>query len=293
MELFHHWHPKKAIPLVLLAWLLFSSMSLFSKLSGPETTVATQAFFRNLLGLVLVAPWMVKHHQFSFRPTRFDLILVRSISGLMNLVFIFLAVQKTSLINVSLLNNTAPFIIPFLVWLWLKQPINHKLWPGIVIGFVGILCILQPSENVLNLGGLYALAGGLCLAVSTLTMRLATKTEPFFTVLFYFFFIGFVLTLPAALMDWKIASWKAFWLLVGISASSALGQLVFFKALQYGKASILAPFGYASILFGAFYDWLFWNKIPNVLAFCGAALVILGGLLVIHFTKTPRTPSPN
>jgi len=40
---------------------------------------------------------------------------------------LFMAVQQTSLVDAVLLNNAAPLIVPFAVWIWLKIPINHQL----------------------------------------------------------------------------------------------------------------------------------------------------------------------
>jgi len=52
------------------------------------------------------------------------------------------------LLNATLLVNTSPFFIPFLLMLFLKEPINHRLWWRIVLGFVGIIIILNPTAMI-------------------------------------------------------------------------------------------------------------------------------------------------
>ncbi|MDQ5956162.1 MAG: EamA-like transporter family protein [Chlamydiota bacterium] len=62
------------------------------------------------------------------------LIIVRSLARL--LFFLFLA-------------GTGPPLIPFVPLIYLKIPINHKLWSEIVYRFLGILFILKPGKETI------------------------------------------------------------------------------------------------------------------------------------------------
>jgi hypothetical protein len=87
-------------------------------------------FFQNFISWLIIIPWIFLHGIHSLKTQRAGLIFVRSIGGLFAFAFLFMAVQRTSLVDAILLNNAAPLIVPFAVWIWLKIPINHKLWPG-------------------------------------------------------------------------------------------------------------------------------------------------------------------
>lgn len=262
---------------------------MLSKVIGDQTTIPTMLFFRNVLGLVIIIPWIVKYWPKSTRLNNPKIVLLRAIMGLTNLCLIFLAIQKISLVNTTLLNNSAPFFVPIIVWFWLRKPLDFKLWPAIVVGFIGIALILQPDKRILNMGALYALLSGVCLAVSLITMRLSSRSETLHSFLLYFFGIGFIITLPFAALDWKIENGLTLLGLLSMGLFSAIGQILLFHGLKLGQARQLAPFTYATVIFAGIYEWLIWGVIPKPIAYFGIVLIIAAGIWIVYTTRPPET----
>lgn len=279
---------KKGIVICLLAWLCFSTMYAVAKLLGEQTNVPTMLFFRNIFGVLIVLPWILKDFPKSLQVKNWKLIIVRSTVGLLSLCFIFLAIQNLSLVNTTLLNNTGPFIVPFVVWIWLKIPLDHKLWPGILVGFIGVALILQPTKMIFNLGSLYAFLSGICLAISLVTMRVSSRQETFQTFMFYFFGIGLILTAPFAIANWKIDSTYTLLGLLAIGIFSALGQLGLYFGLRLGKARLLAPIAYASVVFAGIYEWIFWGTVPQPIFYIGMTLIVAAGIWVVFVSRPPK-----
>ncbi len=263
-------------------------MIVISKLIGDQTTVPTMLFFRNIFGLFLVIPWIVKYWPKSLEIQNIKVVTLRSLMGLLNLFFIFLAVEKISLVNTTLLNNSAPFFVPIIVWFWLKVPINHKLWPAIITGFIGIALILQPDKRILNLGAVYALLSGVCLGMTLVMLRMTARSENLYSLLLYFFTIGLVITTPFAILNWKIENGLTLLGLLSIGLFSAFGQVFLFTGLKHGKAHQLAPFGYATVIFSGIYEFLFWGVIPPPIAYFGMALIIASGIWIVYLGRLPK-----
>ncbi len=245
-------------------------------------------FFRNILGLVIVIPWIVKHWPKSVKINNIKLVAIRAFLGLTNLFFIFLAVEKISLVNTTLLNNSAPFFVPFVVWLWMKKPLKLKLWPAIIIGFIGIALILQPDKRIFNIGAAYALLSGISLSISLVTMRLASKGEQLYSFTLYFFAIGLIVTAPFALLNWKIENWLTLLGLLSMGLFSALGQILLFKGMKFAEARQLAPFTYTTVIFAGIYEWLLWGVVPQPIAYIGMALIIGSGVWILLVSKPPK-----
>lgn len=280
---------KKGIVICLFAWFCFSSMYTVAKLLGEQTNVPTMLFFRNIFGILIILPWILKDLPKNLEVKNVKLIIARSIVGLLNLCFIFLAIQHISLVDATLLNNTAPLIVPFVVWTFLKIPLDHKMWPAIVVGFIGVALILQPTSMIFNLGALYALLSGICLAISLVTMRLSSRQESFQTFMFYFFAIGLILTAPFALANWKIDTTATLWGLLAIGFFSALGQLGLYFGLRLGKARQLAPISYASVVFAGIYEWIFWGIVPEPIFYIGMTLIVAAGIWVVFVSRPPKS----
>ena len=285
-----HGSLKKGVWLYLLAYLFFTCGFALIKHTESHASVLLIVFFRNLVGFLFTIPWMIQHGKPSLKVTRPWLVLFRSSIGLASMLLIFLSLEKVDLVDTSVLMNTAPLFMPFVIWLWLRKRIEHRLWIPIIIGFIGVLFILQPTSEIFNVASFYGLGAGVLSAVIALAVRISSKSEEMHTLLFYYFLIGFLLFLPFNLMNWENpASFTVFLELVAIGLFSACGQWAQFKALSCAKASHLAPFSYSGILYAGILQWLFWGDIPNVLAWIGIILTCGAGLLVLYFT-TMRPP---
>ena len=102
-------------------------MATISRFATATVPLLTVIFFQNFISWLTIIPWVCVHGIHSLRTQRLGLIFVRSIGGLLAFTLLFMAVQQTSLVDAVLLNNAAPLIVPFAVWIWLKIPINHQL----------------------------------------------------------------------------------------------------------------------------------------------------------------------
>jgi drug/metabolite transporter (DMT)-like permease len=171
------------------------------------------------------------------------------------------------------------------VYFWLKAPINHKLWPGIILGFIGIVLILHPTKAIFNPGAFIALGGACMLAVAMLALRLLSASDKGHTVLFYYFALGALFTLPLCIIYWVPLTTSSIIQLIILGVLSAIGQYAFVHAFHYAKASQLGPFCYVSVVYAAILDWFLWGSIPDYLAIIGIILVCIGGILTIFFSR--------
>jgi drug/metabolite transporter (DMT)-like permease len=264
-------------------------MAALSRIVSQTAPVPTIVFFQNFISWACVTPWIAKHGFGILRTERFRLIFFRSIIGLIGFTSLFLAVQRISLVDSILLYNSAPLFLPFVLWLWLKIPIDHKLWPGILVGFIGIVLILKPGREILDLGALFGLCSSLSLALIMVSVRLLSETENDHAVLFYYFLIASVISLPVALYYWMPLNQSEWIKIFGIGAFSYLGQWSFMRAFHYQTPAQLGPFCYMAVVYSVLIQWAIWNNLPDFLAWGGIFLVCAGGLWTLHYNSRPAS----
>lgn len=284
-EEYHHYrHVKWGIFLILVAWLFLTLSIACSRMVTKTVPVLTVLFFQNIIALISISPWLYAHGMQSLKTKRPGLILFRALIGTTGFALLFLAVKYTSLVDAMVLNNTGPLFLPFVLLIWLKKPINHKLWAGIIIGFIGVICILKPSSEVMNLGAIYGLITGLCLAILMVTARLLSHTEKPHAVNFYYFLIASLCTLPFTIYLWRSLTANEWLILLFLGIFFAFGQMAWLKAFQYAKASVLSPFTYVAIIYSTFLEWILWKNIPDLFAWLGILLIIAGGLWNLKYS---------
>jgi drug/metabolite transporter (DMT)-like permease len=275
---------KSGISYILVAWLLFTIMTLFARFAGKTIPLGSILFLQNLIGLVTLVPWIKKHGWELVRTNRFGLLLFRSLVSISAIGLSFLAVQRTSLVDTMLLNNASPLWIPFVVLIWLKIPIRHILWFGLIAGFIGVVLILRPGKEFFHAGALFALAAGILQSINMVSIRVLSYTERNHTVMFYYFLICSIVCFPFAMIEWvrpNLIEWSE---LVAIGLCLTLGQWAFVRAFHHGKASDLGPFCYSAVVYSVLIDWALYTQTPSLLAWIGIALICAGGIWAIRFS---------
>lgn len=274
----------------LSGWIFLTLLIALSRTLGDETNIPMVLFFQNLVGLVLICPWILLKGKSALTLQKWKWLSIRTMAGYLNLAFIFLAIQKISLVNTMLLNNTAAFFIPLIIWIWRKILLSYKLWVGIILGFVGIGFILKPDIGILNIGFLYGLLSAFCFAFSMIGQRRLIKTENTHTVLLYYFLAGTLLSLPFALIYWKLPNGEIAFRLIIIGLLFFISQFAFLSSFRFGKPSVLSAFNYSSVVFAAILEWLIWKQFPDFLSILGIILVCLGGILAMRYGIPKELP---
>ncbi len=269
--------------LILFSELMFASMGASIKaLSLSDLSNEMTVFLRNLLGLFLVLPLLLKAGVGSFRTCVLPLHLLRTVSGLSAMYCLFYAVSHLPLADAMLLKMTTPIFMPLLVYLWLRERVSRWALLAIPLGFGGVIVILQP-QGTLHLAALVGLLGGLCEALAKTTVRRLSCTEPTLRIVFYFaLFATFLSLLPLWLSGWQMPSWAQWQFIALIALFGSLGQLLMTQGYSTAPAAQISPLTFFAVVFGASYGYLFWQEMLDLRFVSGAVLISLAGILAVR-----------
>jgi len=194
----------------------------------------------------------------------------------------YLALDKIPLVDASLLRNAAPICVPLLLFFWKGFRMPLLRWLPVFIGFFGIVLVLCPQGTSLSLWHLVALGSAVTLAISIVTTRVLTLTEPTSRILFYYFSISAFCSIPMAISNWQSIPLFALPMMAGIGLSIWLTLWLYTLAYSYAKATVISPVSYSGVLFTGLLGWLFWNQVPEISAIVGSVFIIFGGIGSIY-----------
>ena len=155
---------------------------------------------------------------------------------------------------------------------------------AVIVGFVGVVFILQPGSDAFSFFSILPLAAAAFYALLTITAKLFDDEVPSALVNLYSSVIS---TACATIITLFIGGFTMFtsfkevlWLvLMGGFGGSAVLLLV--TSYRMTEQSNLAPFSYFGIPIAFLFGWAFFDETPWNTLFPGAALIILGGLLIV------------
>ena len=269
------------ILLIVTAFFCVAVMSAFGKAASSVPT-AMISFFQSFISLLVFLPWTLRHGLADLKTTQLPLHIARALAGLLSQVLYFWAVKEMTLIDAVLLVNAAPLFIPLVALLWNRTPITPAVGISLLVGFIGVVLIIKPGEELFtNPSALIALSAALFSAIALVSVnKLSGHNQPD-TILFYYFAIASLATLPFAIYSWSSPTTHEWGLLVGVGVFMAVAQLLIILAYQHATASQIAPFNYSVVIFSGLIGWIVWHTTLDWISGVGIALVCVGGILSI------------
>lgn len=267
---------------MILACAMFAIMGACIKVAaGFGVSLAQIVLFRGVPSVVLLLVWAILTHR-RLLPKHPKNHLWRNISGVTAMWCGFYALSHLPLPTAVSLNYTSPLFITGYMVLWGGARGDYVRALAVALGFVGVLGVLRPSigedQFVAALAGL---GSGMLGAVAMMQVRqLGQAGEPEWrTVLIFSLCVCLSGSAILWVEGWRPLSWQAWVAAMGLGLSGLVGQLAMTRAFGAGKALLTAALQYTTIIFAAILGIVFWDEVPDAIAWAGMVLVIMAGLL--------------
>lgn len=270
---------------ILLGEALLAVMGGVIKHLSDDLSTPQIVFFRNIAGLVMLLPILIKTGLYELKTTRFHWHLMRALVGLSAMYCYFFVLARMPLAEAFLVKLTSPFFMPIIAYVWLKESIGPNTRWAIIIGFIGVAFILRPGTDSFSYLAVIGLIGAALAALAKVTIRKMGNTESSVAIVFYFGLIATAVSAPPAFYAWQpVPSNTWGWILL-MGAVATLGQLALTRAYRTAPTGKIGIYVYSSVIYGAFMGWVFWEEIPLWTTWLGSALIIAAGLINIRKNK--------
>lgn len=277
----------------------FACASALVKVAANDLPNVMVVFLRTLFGLLALLPWLLHRRRgsgISLKTRRIGNHLLRVGFGVSAMYCFFYAISQMDLASAVLLNYSQPLFLPFIAWVWLSEKPPGRIFPAVLMGFVGVALILKPGLGWFGSVGIIGLAAGILAATAMTAIRSMADTEPALRIVFYFCIFSVLFTFIPALLFWQTPSAQTWLAMAGAGAFATLGQLTLTRAYTLAPAAHIGSLVYTTVLFAALLGWLFWRETPDLLSAAGAAMVIIAAVIVV-FARRParkrRTTPPS
>lgn len=272
--------------LTLVGMLFYSIQTAIIKVEMPILPpLPVVIFIQSVTALLFVFSLMFRNKKsiLNILHTRqLGLQLMRTVFSLIISYTLFSAVQHIPLVNAMLLANTAPLMVPFLAYFFMSQPINHRLWLPMLIGFLGVAFVLHPDGHIFNPFSFLAIIAAVMMASSILAVRKLAKTDSSETITFYFFLFSAIFSGIAAIYFWVPMTLHMWIATISIGILYFFSQYALTQSLHYANAELVSALLYSNIIYSVIISFLFWGTFPTWLTIFGTLLVMLGGVLCIY-----------
>lgn len=272
---------------MLLASAMFAIMGACVKVASDYgASLPLVILFRGIPSVLLIFIW-TRLTSRSLRPASWKLHLWRNVSGVSSMWLGFYAISNLPLSTAVSLNYTAPLFIAAWMLGWGGTQRDPVRILTVLVGFLGVLAILRPSigEDHIFAAVTGLTAGGLSAVAMMQIRQLGRAGESEWRTVFIFSCCVVLTSLVALAVDgWSHVTLQAWLALVGVGVAGLIGQLAMTRAFGMGSALLTAALQYTTIIFAAILGIVFWDDVPDLIAWGGIALIIAAGLLSVWRT---------
>lgn len=273
----------------------FTAMTVLIKYLGEDYPAALQTFYRQLAGLIVLLPMILYHPRTIFHTTRPGILLFRGLAGTVGMVLAFYSYQKLPLAYANALSFTRVLWLVPLAAVALKEKVEPHRVVATVIGFLGVLFMLQPStRSEPGWPTAAALASSLLIAFTVTGMKIMTRDHTTITLISWSAVLGFVLAVPLALFAWRWPTPGDLILFAMMGILGTITQAFYIKGMSQGDAAVMAPLDYTRLLFALLFGYALFGDIPNMMAMIGTGIVVASTIYLTlreaRFNK-PETPA--
>lgn len=272
----------------------FTVMTMLIKFLGEDYSAALQTFYRQLAGLIVMLPMILRNPRAAFHTTRLGILVFRAVVSTVGMILAFYAYQKLPLADANALSFTRTLWLVPLAAFVLKETVGPRRVSATVIGFLGALLMLQPqTQGDMGWPAAAALTSSLLLALSVTGMKVMTRDHSVMTLMSYSAVLGFMLAIPPAIYAWREPEPIDLLLLASMGVLGTITQACYIKGMAEGDAAAMAPLDYTRLVFAIILGYALFRDVPNTMTMIGAGIVIAATLYITLREATLGKPTPS
>ncbi|MGA7790025.1 MAG: DMT family transporter [Xanthobacteraceae bacterium] len=265
------------------ATVMFAISNALSKWVVADYPVGEVMFARSITSLIVCAGFMLPVTGLSvFATRRVRDHIARGASQAISQTFTVIAFSLMPLAGAVAINFSAPLFSGLISVLWLKERAGPARWGALLVGFVGVLIVVKPGSDSIQLGALFALANAIMYGSVTVAVRGMSKTESANTLLMWQMVCLAVMHSFLLVFGFRWPTPQHAALFVSMGVANAAAQYLWTRALHAAPATAVSPFYYFLLVWTMFIGFFVWGDVPTAGLLLGSGIVVASGLFLLY-----------
>ena len=244
----------------------------------PVGQVLFSRFFFGLIPILMLVP----RGEFKtfYKTSRPKLHAFRAITGTLAIIALFIALREIPLADVVSLTFGGPIFVTLGSIFFLSEKVGIKRWLAVLIGFFGMLLIVKPAYEELNIYYIFPIIFCIFFACVALSIRSLSSTEPNYRIALYFSLLSMTVGLLTLPFGWVMPNKFELFLLIFTGLVGSVANILLTVSLRYAEASLVTPTKYLNLVFAILLGYFIWSEIPKLLTLVGAGLIIISSVII-------------
>ena len=206
---------------------------------------------------------------------------VRGVLLVAEVCVMVLAFVQLGLVESHAVFTCYPLLIAALSGPILGEKVGWRRWTAIMIGFVGVLIILQPGYAVFSPWALVPLLSAFMFAVYGLLTRYVARGDSASVSFFWTGTAGAAAMTLVGVWFWEPMSGPDWGWMAALCCTAIIGHWLLIKAFAVAEASAIQPFAYLQLVWASGIGLLLFGEELRSNVAIGAGLVVAAGVFTL------------
>ncbi len=301
---------QKGILLIIIGMSIFSIQDVLIKYLSESTSVFQIFFVRSIVGLLTISLFLsITKQKIIFKSQYPVLTLIRVVLFFSAFLAFYISLSNLSLAVANTLFFTSPFFITIFSMIFLKEKIGIRRWSAIIVGFSGVVVVMNPTLDNLNLFYLLPVYCAVCYALSMIIIKKTSDKDSVYSQIFHLYISALILSsiislfigdgsfnnydnpaLKFLLREWHLSFNEntIFLFIIGLAGSG--GFFCLHQAYRIASPPTIAPFEYILIFWSISLGWLIFGDVSNLRDLIGIIIIVSSGIYVFLRENVRKTP---
>ena len=248
-----------------------------------ELHVMEAVFFRSVFGIAFMLPWLIRNGPRAALGTkRLGMFVIRGCLAYFITLLYFAAAGLMPVADLTSITFTRPIFGTIAAIFVLSEIVGMRRWIAIAIGFLGMVIIVRPGFQAINLGAIYILVAVIMQTANTMIVKILTRTEHPDTIAMYHAVFMLPLAIIPAIFVWQMPTFEEFGWLIVIGGFGILNQRMLARAFAIADASLVLALGYLRLPISALVGFLVFGEVPTIWVWIGGAVIASAAAYIAH-----------
>jgi drug/metabolite transporter (DMT)-like permease len=267
-------------------WMLAASFfvavtAVLMKFIATHLPVLELAFLRQIAGLFVIVPLIMKNGWRVYRTPRIDRHAVRIMFSTVSLIVTIYALATIPLAAAISLSFTRPLFMIIIAAVFLGEKAGWRRALATAVGFTGVVIVVGPSDLSFSAGVFAALAGAFCFACIMAVVRKQSATDSPATIMCWATTGICIATAVPAFVVWQQPTLTDLGIMLVIGITGATAQYMMIQAFTHGEATVVNPVDYGQIIISTLAGYFLFGERPTIWTGLGALTIISATLYIL------------
>jgi len=268
---------------------LATSATMFGALMASSVKFLTMdlhpiiiCFYRCLMGLIFITPWMIKNNFKALKSNNFKLQISRSIINVFSMICWFSAIGLMHFEKAAALGFSTPLFTTILAIIFLKEKIRFHRTAALIIGFIGIIVIIRPGLVPLEIGAGLLLLSAFTFSFVLIIVKKLSSIDESQTIIFYHLLFSTPIFFILSLFYWQDINLNQLLIFAFMGATGLLSHWCLAQAFKLSDTTFVMPLQFTKLIWASLIGLFIFSEQPDIWTWFGAIIIFISVVYITY-----------